>query len=123
MTEVDLVAVALATRAAAGLTETRRGAVHDLHAGLSEAVRRRLARGGAYGVRVLDAYETDPDVWRTRLLQLLQGSGVDTDEEILAAARAVLRMERATTHVNVDTCGTNKLTAGNGTTQHNGFGR
>ncbi|MEV8545964.1 hypothetical protein [Streptomyces sp. NPDC051572] len=122
MTEVDLVAVALATRAAAGLTETRRGAVHDLHAGLSEAVRRRLARGGAYGIRVLDAYETDPDVWRTRLLQLLRGSGVDTDEEILAAARAVIRVERTTGHASVDTGGAHGLTAGNNTAQHNGFG-
>ncbi|WP_326772935.1 hypothetical protein [Streptomyces sp. NBC_01445] len=96
MTEVDLVAVALATGAAAGLTETGRGALHDLYARLSEAVRRRLTRSGGYGVRVLDAYEADPDVWQTRLLQVLRGPGVETDEEILAAARAVIRAERWT---------------------------
>ncbi|MET8272482.1 hypothetical protein [Streptomyces sp. NPDC005096] len=108
MTEVELVATAFATGAAAGLTGSARGAVHDLYAGLREAVRRRLVggggnSGGGYGVRVLDAYETDPDVWRTRLLQVLTGSGVETDEEILAAARAMLRAERPTGHIIVDT--------------------
>ncbi|GCB51690.1 hypothetical protein SNL152K_9046 [Streptomyces sp. NL15-2K] len=108
MTEVELVATALATGAAAGLTNTAPGAVHDLCTGLREAVRRRLAGGGGssggggYGVRVLDAYETDPDVWRTRLLQVLTASGVETDGEILAAARAVLRAERRRGHLAVE---------------------
>ncbi|WP_405931650.1 hypothetical protein [Streptomyces sp. NBC_00827] len=104
MTEVELVATALATGAAAGLTDTPRGVVHDLHAALREAVRRRLSGGGGdsvrggYGVRVLYAYETDPDVWRTRLLQVL-ASGLEMDEEILGAARAVLRVERRKGHI------------------------
>ncbi|MFC8258183.1 hypothetical protein ACFUNF_11250 [Streptomyces sp. NPDC057291] len=128
MTEVELVATAFATGAAAGLTGSARGAVHDLYAGLREAVRRRLVGGGGnsgvgYGVRVLDAYETDPDVWRTRLLQVLTGSGVETDEEILAAARAMLRAERPTGHIIVDTYGTQGLLVGDGPTQHDGFGR
>ncbi|MDX2543189.1 hypothetical protein ACOT81_22335 [Streptomyces sp. WI04-05B] len=103
MTEVELVATALATGAAAGLTDTSRGVVHDLHAVLKEAVRRRLSGGGdgvrgGYGVRVLHAYETDPDVWRTRLLQV-PASGLEMDEEILGAARAVLRAERREGHI------------------------
>ncbi|QIY74754.1 hypothetical protein HEP84_42405 [Streptomyces sp. RLB1-33] len=106
MTEADLVATALAMGAAAGLTDTSRGIVHDLHAMLSEAVRRRLSDGGdgvrgGYGLRVLHAYETDPDVWRTRLLQIL-ASGLEMDEEILEAARAVLRADRRTGRVIVD---------------------
>lgn len=104
MTEVELVATALATGAAAGLIDTPRGVVHDLHAALREAVRRRLA-GGSYGVRVLDAYETDPDVWWTRLLRVLTASGTELDEEILAAARAVLRADRRTGHITVDAVG------------------
>ncbi|WP_266386519.1 hypothetical protein [Streptomyces canus] len=103
MTEAELVATALATGAAAELTDTSRGVVHDLHAVLKEAVRRRLSGGGdgvrgGYGVRVLYAYETDPDVWRTRLLQVL-ASGLEMDEEILGAARAVLRAERRKGHI------------------------
>ncbi|MFF4834691.1 hypothetical protein [Streptomyces sp. NPDC001315] len=101
MAEVDVVATALATGVAAGLTDSGRGAVHDLHAALSQAVRRRLRGGSGYGVRVLEAYETDPDVWRNRLLKVLTGSGVETDEEILAAARAVLRAEHRTWHSRV----------------------
>ncbi|MGX1676349.1 hypothetical protein [Streptomyces sp. NPDC055400] len=111
MTEVELVATALATGAVAGLPDTSRGVVHDLYAALREAVRRRLAgvgghgvRGG-YGVRVLDAYEADPDVWWTRLLQVLTASGTEMDDETLAAARAVLRAERRTGHIAVDAVG------------------
>ncbi|MGW9023559.1 hypothetical protein ACWGQ5_04840 [Streptomyces sp. NPDC055722] len=123
MTEVESVATALATGVAAGLTDSGRGAVHDLHAVLKETVRRRLAEGGGnrgeggYGVRVLDAYETDPDVWWTRLLQVLTGSGVDTDEEILAAARAVLRAERRTSHITVDVPGAPGALVGESTCQ------
>ncbi|XUL89239.1 hypothetical protein ACQ86D_23510 [Streptomyces galilaeus] len=119
MTEVELVATALAMGAAAGITDTSRGVVHDLHAVLRETVRRRLAGGGnsmgGYGIRVLDAYETDPDVWRTRLLQVLTGSGVETDEEILAAARAVLRAERRTSHVTMNVRGAEEVLVADGT--------
>ena len=121
MTEVELVATALAT-GAAGLTDTARGAVHDLYLGLKGAVRRRLdtvgrengnSGGSGYGVRVLDAYETDPDVWRTRQLKVLTGSGVETDEEILAAARSVLRAEPRTGHITVDARGPERALVGN----------
>ncbi|MER5795485.1 hypothetical protein [Streptomyces sp. NPDC001980] len=109
MTEAELVATALATGEAAGLTDTSRGVVQDLHTVLREAVRRRLSGGcdgvrGGYGVRVLYAYETDPDVWRTRLLQVL-ASGPEMDHEVLGAARAVLRADRRTGHVIVDVVG------------------
>jgi hypothetical protein len=53
---------------------------------------------------VLDAYDTDPDVWRTRLLQVLT-SGMEIDEEIRAAARAVLRAQRRTGHIGGDLVG------------------
>lgn len=105
MTEVELVATALATGAADGLTDTTPGAVHDLCTGLREAIRRRLCGGGGYALRVLDAYETDPDVWRTRLLRILAGSGVETDVEILAMARAVLRAERRPATITADVRG------------------
>lgn len=145
MTERELVAVALATGAAAGLTDTGRGTVHDLYTGLREAVRRRLVRagghsGGGYGVRVLDAYETDPDVWRTRLLQVLSGSGVEMDDEILAAARSVLRAERrpallyggcaehavadaTARHITADAGGAQGMPVGDGPTRHSPFRR
>lgn len=126
MTEAELVATALAAGAASGLTDTAAGTVvHDLYDGLKDAVRRRLAgqgpqggegggggAGGGYGVRVLGAYESDPDVWRTRLLQALTGCGVERDQEILAAARAVLRAERRTSHPVVTRCAAGRLSGG-----------
>ncbi|MEU3897241.1 hypothetical protein [Streptomyces sp. NPDC045251] len=104
VTEVELVAVALAAGAAPGLTGSDRGAVYDLYTVLREAVRRRLGGAGGgegvggYAVRVLDGYEMDPDVWRTRLLYVLTRSGAGTDEGVLTAARALLRAERRTGH-------------------------
>lgn len=103
LVDMDLVATALATGAAAGLTGISCGVVTDSHAALREAVRRRLTDGvdracGGYGVRVLDAYETDPDLWRTRLLKVL-ASEVEMDEEIRAAAYAVLHAHRRTGHL------------------------
>lgn len=126
MAEVELVATALATGAAAGLTDSSRGVVQDLHAALRESVRRRLAGGGdrvrgGYGVRVLDAFETDPDVWWTRLLQVLS-SGMETDEEILGAARAVLRADRRAGHVTMDADSAERLLIGDGRTPHPAVG-
>ena len=126
MTEVELVATALATGAAVGLTDSSRGVVHDLHAALREALRGRLAGGGdrvrgGYGVRVLDAFETDPDVWRTRLLQVLS-SGMETDEEILGAARAVLRADRRTGYAAVDADSAERALIGDGGAQHPAVG-
>ncbi|MGW5465197.1 hypothetical protein [Streptomyces sp. NPDC003996] len=108
MTEAELVVTALATGVAAEFTDTAQGAVHDLYSRLRETVRGQLAGNGGcggYNVRVLDAYETDPDVWRTRLLQVLTGSGAQADKEILALARAVLRAERRSTTLTANMSG------------------
>ncbi|MFF0015915.1 hypothetical protein [Streptomyces sp. NPDC005374] len=76
MDEVELLAAALALETA----------------GLRDAVRGRLAgrEDGGYGVRVLDSFAADPDVWGERLADLLTGSGAVADDELLAAARTVL---------------------------------
>ncbi|MFF7889075.1 hypothetical protein ACH40F_49955 [Streptomyces sp. NPDC020794] len=114
MTEVELVAAALAAGASAGLTDTARGAVHDLYTALREVVRRRLAGGSGYCVRVLDAHEADPDVWQSRLVEVLTGSGVEEDEEILAAARILLGAERRVGGFTVDARGANGVHFGGG---------
>ncbi|MFE6892487.1 hypothetical protein [Streptomyces sp. NPDC057694] len=99
MTGAELVATALATEAAAALTGTTHGLVHELWVALRELIRERLTKtnganeSGGYGLRVLDEYVTDPDVWRNRMLHVLTGAEVHQDAEALAAARAVLRAD------------------------------
>ncbi|MFG2429184.1 hypothetical protein [Streptomyces sp. NPDC048590] len=94
MTDMELLTTALAIGAACGLTGVSGSVVPDLHAALRAAVHRRL-NGDSYGARVLDGYESDPDLWRTRLLRVLAHE-VEMDEEIRVAARAVLRAHRPT---------------------------
>ncbi|MEU0071254.1 hypothetical protein ABZ027_17160 [Streptomyces sp. NPDC006332] len=91
MNGVELVVAALAAGAAAGLTDTTSSAIQDTYAGLRESVRRRLATGSADGVGILEASEAEPVMWQDRLGELLSVSGVDQDEEILAAARSLLQ--------------------------------
>lgn len=104
---MELGATALASGAPAGVTDTARGVVHDLRVALGEMTRGRPAGvgvWGGYGVRVLDAYKTDPDVWRTRLLQVL-ASGMEMDEELLEPARAVLNADCRAGHITVGMAG------------------
>ncbi|MFJ7078945.1 hypothetical protein [Streptomyces sp. NPDC098781] len=121
VTEGEL-ADAMAVGVASGLTDTACPAVHDLYLELREAVRRQLVSNGRYGVRILDAYETDPDVWRSRLVRTLTCSGAVTDEEIVAAARAVLRAEQRTGCIAVFADGVQKVPVGDDAAQHNTVG-
>ncbi|MEU9987746.1 hypothetical protein AB0E10_13230 [Streptomyces sp. NPDC048045] len=90
MTGVELVLAALAAGASAGVTETAGSAIHDAYAGLRESVRRRLAERGESAVRILSASEAAPGAWQARLGEELTAAGVDRDEEVVAAARALL---------------------------------
>jgi hypothetical protein len=102
VTEVELVAAALAEGASARLTDTARGAVRELYIALRETVRRRLAGDNGYGVRVLDAHEVDPEVWGSRLVPVLTAAGVAQDKDILAAARMLLGAERSARRLTLD---------------------
>lgn len=121
MSEVELVAAALAAGASAGLTDTARGAVLDLYTSLREAVRRRLDRGRVAGARVLDAPDADPEVWRRRLVGVLTDSGVEEDVAVLALARALLEKAAGDGRVTVYAEGSRGVQVGDGNTQHNAF--
>jgi hypothetical protein len=87
MTGIEIIVAALAAGATAGGTAV----VQDAYATLRDAVRRRLrGRGSAEQALELAAEETDPGVWQTRIGAALADSGADRDEEVLAAARALL---------------------------------
>jgi hypothetical protein len=91
MTEVELIVAALVAGSAAGITDTASSAVRDSYHGLKSLLARRLA-GRDEARRALDAEETEPAVWHARLADDLAESGADTDEEVLAAARALLSL-------------------------------
>ncbi|MGX1676484.1 hypothetical protein [Streptomyces sp. NPDC055400] len=97
MNGVELVVAALSAGAAAGLTDTASSAVRDAYAGLRESVRLRLAARGDVGARVLEAGENGAqdvvgsEVWREQLRELLVAADMASDEDIVAAARSLLR--------------------------------
>ncbi|WP_460402985.1 RIP homotypic interaction motif-containing protein [Actinophytocola sediminis] len=84
MSELELVVTALTAGAAAGLTATASGAIQDAYAGLRAAVRKRLAAHGEDAAEVLDAED------QATLGEALAASGADRDEDVLAAARALM---------------------------------
>ncbi|MBT8225391.1 MAG: hypothetical protein HKP61_20950 [Dactylosporangium sp.] len=88
MSGVELIAAALAAGASAGLTSTASAAVGDAYAGLKGLLGRRLV--GRRSAAVLETEETDAGTWQTRLGADLLDSGAADDEDILAAARALL---------------------------------
>ncbi|MFJ9083877.1 RIP homotypic interaction motif-containing protein [Streptomyces sp. NPDC102384] len=93
MNGVELVVAALSAGATAGLTDTASSAVRDAYAGLRESVRLRLAARGDAGARVLEAGEGDvvgDEAWREQLRELLVAAGIESDEDIVAAARSLL---------------------------------
>ncbi|MFC8507349.1 hypothetical protein ACFU3J_10525 [Streptomyces sp. NPDC057411] len=94
MTGVELILAALATGAAAGVSETAGTAVRDAYAGLRDALRRRAGGAADPATReLLEAEEVEPGLWEARMRGRLEETGADRDEEVLAAARLLL--ERA----------------------------
>ncbi|MFD7692138.1 hypothetical protein [Streptomyces sp. NPDC059805] len=121
MTEVELVAAALAAGASAGLTDTARGAVTDLYTSLREAVRRCLDRGAVPGARVLDAPDADTGAWQSRLVAVLSDSGLERDPAVLALARALLDETRKPGRITVDASNARGVQIGDNNQQHNAF--
>ena len=88
---MELITAALAAGAAAGVTGTANTAVVDAYSGLKRLVARRLS-GHDHAGQYLDAGEAEPGAWQARLGVDLSMSGAAGDEEILAAARALLEL-------------------------------
>ncbi|WP_207922467.1 hypothetical protein [Micromonospora sp. KC606] len=90
MSAVEVIMVALAAGAGAGVKDTASAAVRDAYGGLKVLLKRRISDDGA--AQALDADETDPGVWQTRLGGLLTEVGADRDEQVLAVARRLLEL-------------------------------
>lgn len=82
---------ALAAGAGTDAADTRSGAVRDTHARLKSLLSSRLA-GHRQASEALQAEETQPGVWRSRIGDDLNASGAAADQEVLAAARRLLAL-------------------------------
>lgn len=91
MTDVEMILAALAAGAAAGTTDTAKTAVIDAYTGLRDVLRARLA-DRRRADQMLDAVPAESGKWQSKLGAHLLESGAAHDDDILAAARALLAL-------------------------------
>jgi hypothetical protein len=91
MDPVTLIVMALATGAAAGVTESASSAVKDAYASLRALVRKRLA-GRPDAELVLARHETSPETWQAPLVAVLAAAGAEHDADLVAAAQALMSL-------------------------------
>lgn len=94
MDPVSAILAALAAGAAAAAKETAGAAIKDAYEGLKSMLKSRLA-GGALAGAAVDAHATEPQPAETVLRPALTAAGLDRDEAVLAAAKALLAMADA----------------------------
>jgi hypothetical protein len=98
MDPVSLIVAALVAGAAAGGKDVASSAVKDAYNGLKALLVKRFRKKAASQpsataidpVAVLEAHETEPSRWTGSLEDALRDSAADRDEQILAAAKALL---------------------------------
>ena len=107
MSAVEVIAAARAGGGGVGLKDTASVAVRDAYAGLKALLKGRVGDPGDPAVQALEADETEPGVWQTRIGDALTSSGAADDAQVLAAARRLLVLadpEKAKAfNINVDT--------------------
>lgn len=90
MDPISLIIAALAAGAMAGVKNSADEMVKDAYASLKALLRRRFA-GNRHAEAALDRSEQQPEAGHAELAQLLQATGAAGDEELIAAAQALLR--------------------------------
>lgn len=103
---VEVIVTALAAGATAGVSGAATDAIKDAYGLLKALIRRRFA-GQDEARAALEAEETEPGVWQTKIGHALQDSGAADDEQVLAAARELLALadpsKAAAFNINVTT--------------------
>jgi hypothetical protein len=125
MEPVTLILTALAAGAGLGLKDAASSAVTDAYSALKTLVRRKLA-GRRDGENVLARHELAPQVWSKPLADELTAAGASGDEDLVAAAQAVMRLVDAAGSAagkyRVMMHGSQGVQVGDHNTQHNIFG-
>jgi len=125
MDPVTLIEAALAAGAGAGMKDTASAAVQDAYAGLKALVSRRFA-GRPEGEIVLARHEKAPQMWQAPLAAELAAVEANRDNELVAAAQALLQLVDAegfrSGKYNVDVRGGQGVQVGDHNVQRNLFG-
>ncbi|MFC7531841.1 hypothetical protein [Actinoplanes sp. GCM10030250] len=112
MTNLEIIVKALAV----GNTAAAENAQLELR----NALRERLP-GRPRAHQALEAVETDPGVWQTRLGADVAEAGADRDEQVIAAAQRVLAAVKPAARYTVDVRDSKGVQVGDHNTQHNTF--
>lgn len=91
MDPVTLIVVALGAGALAGAKDAASSAVTDAYASLRELLKRRFA-GKQNAELVLARHQGAPQTWKAPLETTLKESGIDRDQEVIAAAQALMAL-------------------------------
>jgi hypothetical protein len=89
VTGIEVIVAALAAGASAGVSNTASVAVQDAYAGFKKLLRPWL-RGDARAA--LEADETEPGVWQTRIGDELTASGAADDGQVRTVAEQLLAL-------------------------------
>ena len=109
MDPIGVIVAALVVGATVGAKDLATDAIKDTYAGLKELIKQRFKRSarddgavrdgernapegvGVDAEAVLEAHESAPETWEKPMREALERSGADQDDEILSAARALLK--------------------------------
>lgn len=91
MDPTSLIIAALTAGAVTGVRDTAGAAIKDSYGGLKALIRRRFG-GNREATAELDLAERQPALATEELRRHLQAIGAETDEELIMAAQAVLRL-------------------------------
>ena len=124
MDPVTLIVTALAAGAAMGIQDTASSMVKDAYASLKAMVKKRLG-GGSNADYVLARHEQAPETWQAPLSAELTQAGADRDDDLIAAAQALLDLVgqagQAKAKYAVDARGAQGVQVGDHNTQDNVF--
>lgn len=89
MDPIALILTALTAGATDSIKATANEAIKDAYSGLKTLIKDRFAGKPAIEV-ALTEYEKEPDVWKAPLEEGLKATGIDQDQDIIAAAQKLM---------------------------------
>lgn len=120
MDPITLIVTALAAGAALGVQDTASAMVKDAYASLKALVKKRLG-GGPGAEMVLAKHEQAPEIWQAPLMAELAETGADRDDDLVAAAQALLDLVGGAGKYAVDARGAQGVQVGDHNRQDNVF--